>query len=387
MTARPNDPVLAEWADHLERLSWAALILDKDYNIVWVSDEMGELAAEDDPAALGVGSHVAAAYFNPTWAARIPPESLMKVFQEMVPFVIGDPIVKQAVIDHSPEEFKEFLRSVEPKPMPYFFTGSLDYKPDELDPYQVNFAAVRIHDDEGRSLGVVITFFMDVRPNLFVLLARGNQAMYERMASLVEPRRRQGAVLFADLEASGPLSRQLPTIQYFKLVRELTMCLDAAVAQNEGIIGKHAGDGGSAFFLTQDLGSPSVAARAAIAAARQMQEMVASLDVPVSPELGSCALNVGLHWGAGLYLGQIVPGGRLDVTALGDEVNECARIQESARGGSLLASKALVEQLSDEDAAVVGLDLEKLVYTTLADVPQASDKARRDAGTLAVTSL
>jgi len=56
-------------------------------------------------------------------------------------------------------------------------------------------------------------------------------------------------------------------------------------------------------------------------------------------------INAGVHWGGALYLGQVITGGRLEVTALGDEVNECARIQQSARDGALLASKPLVERL------------------------------------------
>ena len=84
---------------------------------------------------------------------------------------------------------------------------------------------------------------------------------------------------------------------------------------------------------------------------------------------------------------QLVPGGRLDVTALGDEVNEAARIQETAASGETLASKQLIEQLTEEDAAGLGLDLEKLSYRPLAEIDRAPEKAVRDAGGLAVTSL
>ena len=56
-------------------------------------------------------------------------------------------------------------------------------------------------------------------------------------------------------------------------------------------------------------------------------------------------INAGVHWGGALYLGQIVTGGRLEATALGDEVNEAARIQQSARDGALLAYMPLVERL------------------------------------------
>jgi class 3 adenylate cyclase len=86
-------------------------------------------------------------------------------------------------------------------------------------------------------------------------------------------------------------------------------------------------------------------------------------------------------------MGQLVTGGRLEVTALGDEVNEGARIQESAHDGTILASKALVERLSSEEAERLGIDRDRLLYRTVAELPGASEKALRDAGGLPVTAL
>ena len=63
--------------------------------------------------------------------------------------------------------------------------------------------------------------YLGLRPTLVSLLARGDEAMYERMAHLVEPGRRQAAILFADLQDSGDLSRRLPTPRYFDLIRTI----------------------------------------------------------------------------------------------------------------------------------------------------------------------
>ena len=98
-------------------------------------------------------------------------------------------------------------------------------------------------------------------------------------------------------------------------------------------------------------------------------------------------MNVGIHWGGALYLGQVVTGGRLEVTALGDEVNEAARIQQSARDGELLASKSLLERLEPDDAEALGLDPDRIRYRMLAELEGVTDKARRDAGSVPVTEL
>jgi class 3 adenylate cyclase len=101
----------------------------------------------------------------------------------------------------------------------------------------------------------------------------------------------------------------------------------------------------------------------------------------------TCRMNIGVHWGANLYIGQVVTGGRLEVTALGDEVTECARIEHVASGGQTLASKAVVERLDLEGAAALELDPRRLHYRVLAELVRDDPKALRDAGGIAVADL
>jgi class 3 adenylate cyclase len=86
-------------------------------------------------------------------------------------------------------------------------------------------------------------------------------------------------------------------------------------------------------------------------------------------------------------MGRIVTGGRSEVTALGDEVNEAARIEACATGGRALASKSLIERLDHIAADALGLDTNRTTYTPLAELPTATDKARRDAPSIAVCEV
>jgi class 3 adenylate cyclase len=219
-----------------------------------------------------------------------------------------------------------------------------------------------------------------------VLLVRGEVEMFERMARLREPSRREAAILFVDLEGSGTLSRHLPSATYFQLVRTLTSEIDRIVAAAGGVVGRHAGDGASAFFLADEAGSASLAAAAAINAARSLSALGPQAARETGIEESSPRLNVGVHWGSTLYMGQITSG-RLEVTALGDEVNACARVQETANGGSVLATKDLLERLDEAGARKLGLDPSALSYVALGEVEGVSAKAVRDAGGLAVTVL
>ncbi|HET9730135.1 MAG TPA: adenylate/guanylate cyclase domain-containing protein, partial [Acidimicrobiia bacterium] len=106
-------------------------------------------------------------------------------------------------------------------------------------------------------------------------------------------------------------------------------------------------------------------------------------DIPAD----EVSLRFGLHWGSTLYVGNITTSGRSEVTALGDEVNEAARIEACATGGRALASKALIERLDSADADALGIDPSHIAYTALAELTSATDKARRDAPAIAVCDV
>ena len=151
----------------------------------------------------------------------------------------------------------------------------------------------------------------------------------------------------------------------------------------DGIVGKHAGDGGSALFLAADFGgSESAAARAAIEAARAIRDGASDL----CSESVSVQLNIGLHWGSTLMVGQVATTGRLEVNALGDQMNEGARVEAAARDGAILASKDLIERLDAEDARATGIDPDAIAYTPLGELDGATGDAIRDAAAIPVTA-
>jgi class 3 adenylate cyclase len=247
-----------------------------------------------------------------------------------------------------------------------------------------NDLALRINDDAGEFLGVLVIYRTAVPEELMLRLGRGDLGLFERMDRVSEPARRPSAILFADLEASTALSRRLSSRGYFELIRDLTELIDSSVVAHTGIPGKHAGDGGSALFVVADFAaSESRAARAAIETARAIRAGAAELG----PSDLQIKVNVGIHWGATLMVGQVSTGGRLEVTALGDQMNECARIQSAASDGAILASKDLIERLDTDDSLATDIDPDAIAYTPVAELVGVDDKAIRDAGGVPVARL
>ena len=65
----------------------------------------------------------------------------------------------------------------------------------------INSVYLRLHDDDGTRIGTLATYMPALPAAVIDLLARGDAGMFERMAGLIEPGRRQAAILFADLQA------------------------------------------------------------------------------------------------------------------------------------------------------------------------------------------
>ena len=249
-------------------------------------------------------------------------------------------------------------------------------------------AAVRIHDTEGRLAGTALIFMPAVGMAVLGSIALGGDLRhFENMQQVAKPARRPAAILFADLEGSSPLARRLSTASYFALGRRLVRAADQCVIESGGLVGRHVGDGVVAFFLAETAGSESAAARACIEATRALRSAITDVAERSDLAAADVVLRFGLHWGATLYVGQILTSGRAEVTALGDEVNEAARIEACATGGRALASKALIERLNPADADALDIDPDRITYTALGQLDTATDKARRDAPAVAVCDV
>lgn len=386
-----------QWAQELERGRWPGWIMDGDLVLRYASTEgksfmSTSLGREVDDADAGVGQNIFDALTNEAWTSTISPESLATLMPRIMGY-LRDEFADTPKDPSSfvPEPFMPFFEAATEVDSYGVLSDRFDYTVPDLPPLAVEFLLFGIRGREGELLGVICVSQMGVRPTLVSLLSRGDERMFERMADLQEPKRSQGAILFADLEGSSRLSRMLPTSTYFSFIRSLATAADAAIAANGGVVGRHAGDGVSGFFLLSERDSASEVAASAARAARQIHDHARDAIAQTVSEAGiesdHLGMNIGLHWGASLYMGQLVPGGRLDVTALGDSVNECARIEEAAQGGCFLASKQLIEQLSEADASKVGIDLNHLLYKPISEMDNVSEKAIRDAGLIPVTRL
>ncbi|HEU4978200.1 MAG TPA: adenylate/guanylate cyclase domain-containing protein [Solirubrobacteraceae bacterium] len=391
----PHDPVLAATAAALNDAGHWAEIVDPNWGVVYMTDEARWMyGGKVELAPFPLGGHVYGAErvnMAMQWrGGQFPLEVLRRAFAVYGPWILADtPGGHERLRELVDPRLEDIVGGLVPVEVPHasnlrfrgIYTGAGAG-------VEILINVLRLRDATGAVVGTASVSKPAVgMAALTRMTALGDLRHFERMDRVAKAGRRAAAVLFADLESSSPLSRKLSTARYFALVRRLARAADQCVVEAGGLVGTHAGDGIVAFFLAETSGSDSAAARACIAAARAIRAAVGPVAARSELPPGDVVLRFGLHWGANLYVGQIATSGRTEVTALGDQVNETARIEACATGGRALASKDLVERLGPGDAGALELHPDTITYSALGDLATATEKARRDAPAIAVCEI
>lgn len=389
----PEDPALAEVAKALRDTGHWGWVVNDRWHVVYATDELRlTFGAGVELAPWAIGEHL----FGPEsmsasrrWRFGANTTELNRMlFAFLGGWVLADTPggrdQLREIVDPSLRDMVDRLSPADPVAVSGE-GGALGFAEIQVD---VPVVAIRIRDASGRLAGTaMISKPAAGMATLGAMASMADLGHLERMQSVSQPARRPAAVLFADLEASSPLARRLSTASYFALGRRLVRAADQCVIDEGGLVGRHVGDGVAAFFLAESAGSESGAARSCIAAARALRSAIEHVAVRSELPPEDVVMRFGLHWGSTLYVGNITTAGRGEVTALGDEVNEAARIEACASGGRALASKDLIERLESEDAAALGLDPDRITYTPLVDLATATEKARRDAPAIAICDV
>lgn len=390
----PEDPHLREVSEVLNRSGAWGMVTDREWRLVYVTDDIrlsnGGLR---ELVPLPIETH----YFSPEamevmlgWSGGVfSLESYRVMFGATASWLAADaPGGSDGLRELVDPRLRDLVDSID-SAVP---TTAISYEVPSATPWgravDVVVTGIRLRDESGRFVGTA--FSNKPAAGMAVLgtmASAGDLQHFQRMQQLAGATRRPAAILFADLEASSPLARRLSTASYFMLGRRLVRAADECVVDAGGMVGRHAGDGMVAFFVAEIAGSESAAAAACIAAARALRDAVGDVAARSELQPDDVRLRFGLHWGSTLHIGQITTVARAEVNALGDEVNEAARIEACATGGRTLASKALIERLEPDAAVELDIDPARITYTALGDLSTATEKARRDAPAIAVCDV
>lgn len=384
--------MLAEAAAALRDSGNWGMVVDRHWNLVYVSDELRlTFSGTSELAPFAIGHHYfgsKAQSVRQSWRFGSNSAAMNRMlFAGFGPFVLADtPGGRDELRSLVDPEFHDMIDELLPSSAAAVEVDTVGMG--LTDTVGVRMMLIRVRDESGDLVGTVI--ISKPAAGMHVIGSMTSEAdprHLEDMQRMAVAARRPAAILFADLEGSSQLARRLPTSTYFSLGRRLVRVADQCIIDNGGLVGRHVGDGVVAFFVVETIGSESAAAHACIKAARGLRSAVDDVAARSELQAEDVVLRFGLHWGSTLYVGSITTVGRAEVTALGDEVNEAARIEACATGGRTLASKDLIERLDATAAAELDIDLRHINYMSLTDLAAANDKVLRDARAIAVCDV
>jgi hypothetical protein len=249
-----GDSLLDAAREALDQAGLAAFVADRDGVVVGVTGDLLLIfGAGVERATVPLGSHS----FSREWVSfqeRTPGGTTLasqrEMFRALAPAVaadLGGVERLRAVVD---PRLHDLLEDVEPTAAREFWSGRVEVNfGDRTTP--IDLFTFRLRQDTGQPVGWVTITKPGISAVVLAMLATGDAQLMERMLRILQPARRPAALLFADLESSSKLSRQLSSRDYFALIRRLTVRADRSVVRAGGIVGKHVGDGITAFFLAR----------------------------------------------------------------------------------------------------------------------------------------
>lgn len=141
------------------------------------------------------------------------------------------------------------------------------------------------------------------------------------------------SMLFIDVRGSTALSETMSPTEFSQLINRFYTGATRLIAEEDGLVGKLAGDAVSAFWGVGFAG-PNYVQRT-VKVAQNLVHHMEGQGIPV---------GIGVHWGVAFFGSMGTAHGVTDITALGDEVNTAARLASKAVAGEIIISEQALEQ-------------------------------------------
>ncbi len=155
------------------------------------------------------------------------------------------------------------------------------------------------------------------------------------------------SMLFVDIRGSTALSEQMTVTEFRELINRFFVESTEAIASEDGLIEKLAGDAVAAFWGAGFAGQDYVAKT--IHAARKIQQIMEQQKIPV---------GIGVHAGVAYFGAMGSAEGLVNISAIGDEVNTAARIASKAAAGEILISEQALNAAGMDSSQLESRSLE-----------------------------
>jgi adenylate cyclase len=181
-------------------------------------------------------------------------------------------------------------------------------------------------------------------------LLMGREKLVKALLSRRIPSLTSLCILAGRLESSLHLRTALPPHEYFDLLNQIILTSHQCFKDYGGTPGRSIQEGVVCFFLSAP-DSPREYLHSAIQCAQALKEIIATLDKRWKYKKvwkNTLQMNMSIHCGEE-WLGTIPSSLAFDFTVMGESLIEAIKLSEFAEGGSIWASKKVIENMSPGD--------------------------------------
>ena len=232
-------------------------------------------------------------------------------------------------------------------------------------------------------------------------LLMGRERLVKALLSRRIPSLTSLCILAGRLESSLHLRTALPPHEYFDLLNQIILTSHQCFKDHGGTPGRSIQEGVVCFFLSGP-DSPREYLNSAIQCAQALKQIIATLDKRWKYKKvwkNTLQMNMSIHCGEE-WLGTIPSSLAFDFTVMGESLIEAIKLSEFAEGGSIWASKKVIENMSPADRQRVefgvrlGTGRERFVspgiYSQVKELVSGDElqqRGLREIGNLAVTEI
>jgi adenylate cyclase len=155
------------------------------------------------------------------------------------------------------------------------------------------------------------------------------------------------SILFADIRGSTALSEKMSPTEFSQLINRFYTESTKAIADEDGLVEKLAGDSVAAFWGAGFAG-PNYVGRT-IKVAQDLLRRMERQKIPV---------GIGVHSGVAYFGAMGTADGLTDISAIGDEVNTAARLASKAEAGEIILSEQALEEAGIDGSGLESRSLE-----------------------------
>jgi len=193
---------------------------------------------------------------------------------------------------------------------------------------------------------------------LLDFLSKRNQVINELLRKR-KPYLTDVTVMVADVQNSIKICSELPAEEYFELINNIWQESAPIFRKYYGTYGKHDGDGMVYYFFPQ----PDCDYKLnAIQCSLELQQMMKNITQKWQAKKGwfsDIFLNIGLNEGQE-WFGSYHAGGHVEFTVLGETINYASRISDFAQGGSVWATKNMLNQIQPTQRSKINFGITRM---------------------------